>query len=108
VDAIPLPKAVREALGTIRDGIVNAASALWHLLFEVVEMILRTLTWSLLRMLLRYIRRRVVNRILDYLSAQAGRERDPQRPLGSHPSVSPLTAFTEGEINKTQYSHLQP
>ena len=29
-------------------------------------MILRTLTWSLLRMLLRYIRRRVVNRILDY------------------------------------------
>lgn len=36
-------------------------------------------------------------------------ERDPQRPLGSHPSVSPLTAFTEGEINKTQYySHLQP
>lgn len=29
-------------------------------------MILRKLTWSLLRMLLRYIRRRVVNRILDY------------------------------------------
>lgn len=29
-------------------------------------MILRTLTWPLLRMLLRYIRRRVVNRILDY------------------------------------------
>lgn len=29
-------------------------------------MILRTLTWSLLRMLLRYIRRQVVNRILDY------------------------------------------
>lgn len=29
-------------------------------------MILRTLTWPLLRMLLRYIRRQVVNRILDY------------------------------------------
>ena len=28
-------------------------------------MILRTLTWSLFRMLLRYIRRRVVNRIPD-------------------------------------------
>ena len=33
VDAIPLPKPVREALGTIRDGIVNAASALWHWFF---------------------------------------------------------------------------
>jgi len=29
-------------------------------------MILRKLTWPQLRMLLRYIRRRVVNRILDY------------------------------------------
>lgn len=29
-------------------------------------MILRTLTWSLLRMLLRYIRRQIVNRNLDY------------------------------------------
>ncbi|MBN5246743.1 GTPase [Serratia ureilytica] len=33
VDAIPLPKSVREALGTIRDSIVNAASALWHWFF---------------------------------------------------------------------------
>ncbi|CNJ37210.1 GTPase [Yersinia frederiksenii] len=33
VDAIPLPKSVREGLGTIRDGIVNAASALWHWFF---------------------------------------------------------------------------
>ena len=33
VDAIPLPKPVREALGTIRDGIVNTASALWHWFF---------------------------------------------------------------------------
>ncbi|MFV1477751.1 hypothetical protein [Serratia marcescens] len=33
VEAIPLPKPVREALGTIRDGIVNAASALWHWFF---------------------------------------------------------------------------
>ncbi|CNJ37234.1 hypothetical protein CBW53_22305 [Yersinia frederiksenii] len=39
---------------------------------------------------------------------QAG-ESDPPRPLGSHRSVSHLTAFIEGEINKTQYcSHLQP
>lgn len=29
-------------------------------------MILRTLTWPLLRMLLHYIRRRMVKRILDY------------------------------------------
>lgn len=29
-------------------------------------MILRTLTWPLLRMLLRYIRRQIVTRILDY------------------------------------------
>jgi hypothetical protein len=27
-------------------------------------------------------------------------ERDPQRPFCPHRSVSPLTAFTEGEINK--------
>ncbi|MBL0873871.1 GTP-binding protein [Serratia nevei] len=33
VDAIPLPKSVREALGTIRDSIVNAVSALWHWFF---------------------------------------------------------------------------
>lgn len=33
VDAIPLPKSVSEALGTIRDGIVNAASVLWHWFF---------------------------------------------------------------------------
>ncbi len=37
VDAIPLPKPVREVLGTIRDGIVNAASALWHRFFEYGE-----------------------------------------------------------------------
>lgn len=36
-------------------------------------------------------------------------ERDPQHPLGSHRSVSPHTAFTEGEIHKTQCcSHLPP
>lgn len=33
VDAIPLPRAVRDGLGTIRDGIVNAATALWHWFF---------------------------------------------------------------------------
>lgn len=33
VDAIPLPKPVREVLGTIHDGIVNVASALWHWFF---------------------------------------------------------------------------
>ncbi|CAI1618432.1 GTPase family protein [Serratia marcescens] len=33
VEAIPLPKPVREVLGTIRGGIVNAASALWHRFF---------------------------------------------------------------------------
>ncbi len=33
VDAFPLPKPVREALVTIREGIVNAASALWHWFF---------------------------------------------------------------------------
>ncbi len=37
------------------------------------------------------------------------RERDPERPPGSYRSVSHLTAFTEGEINKTQQdSLLQP
>ena len=33
VDAIPLPKPVREVQGTIHDGIVNVASALWHWFF---------------------------------------------------------------------------
>lgn len=33
VDAVPLPKIVRDRLSTIRDGIVNAASTLWYWFF---------------------------------------------------------------------------
>ncbi|EDM6258289.1 GTP-binding protein [Salmonella enterica] len=33
VDAVPLPKVLRDGLGTLRDGIVNAATTLWHLFF---------------------------------------------------------------------------
>ncbi len=33
VDAIPLPKMIREGLGAIRDGIVKAATSLWHWFF---------------------------------------------------------------------------
>ncbi|CAI1006817.1 MULTISPECIES: GTPase family protein [Serratia] len=33
VEAIPLPKGVRDGLSTVRDGIVNATTALWHWFF---------------------------------------------------------------------------
>ena len=33
VDAFPLPKMIREGLGAIRDGIVKAATSLWHWFF---------------------------------------------------------------------------
>ncbi len=39
-------------------------------------MILRKLTWPLLRMLLRYIRRLIVNRILDYCRRAGWPEKD--------------------------------
>ncbi|MDH6634360.1 UNVERIFIED_ORG: hypothetical protein M2355_003651 [Lelliottia amnigena] len=39
-------------------------------------MILRKLTWPLLRMLLRYIRRRMVTRILDYCQRAGGPEKE--------------------------------
>lgn len=33
VDAVPLPKAIRDGLGALREGIVQAATALWHWFF---------------------------------------------------------------------------
>lgn len=33
VEAIPLPKGMRDGLSTVRDGIVNAAATLWHWFF---------------------------------------------------------------------------
>lgn len=39
-------------------------------------MILRKLTWPLLRMLLRYIRRQIVPRILDYCSRAGWPEKE--------------------------------
>lgn len=37
MDAIPLPKMIREGLGAIRDGIVKAATSLWHWFFKNAE-----------------------------------------------------------------------
>ncbi len=73
-------------------------------------MLLRKLTWPLLRMLLRQLCRRTVTRLLDYCRHAGWPDKEIQNVRRALIVLFRiLLRFTEGEINKTQQdSLLQP